>query len=247
MLKTQVGHKTDIDFIKPETTMKKVSPEQIKQIEAFLIKKEIVYCDLQQEFLDHICSSIEEQWEEGSDISFDKAFNNEYNNFGIFGFSEILEKREKNLQWYYWKQLGLHGLNWFKIPQLFFALLLFYSIYEILSTSYNIIFVQCAVGAICLLSINQMIRLQLKQRKKIKEGKPVFLIDKVIAQAAGYFFIIYIPMLQNSFFMEPTSFSTIIRIVCALIITLFIFMTYIIIYDFPKNKKQYFKNKYRLA
>lgn len=227
--------------------MKKVNQQQIEKIDAFLIKKEIVYTDLRQEFIDHICSSIEEQWEKDPNLSFDKAFHTEYKNFGIFGFSDILEKRETDLKRYYWKQIGLHTLGWFKIPQIFFTLLLGYGIFEILLTQYNLLFIQISVGIICLTSIFQSIRLKVIQKRKLKQNQPVLLIDNVIAEASSTSIVFYIPIIQNFFLAEQKDFNVLASSIGTLILTLLFLKVYLVIYDFPKNKKLYFKRNYQYA
>lgn len=227
--------------------MKKVNQQQIEKIDAFLIKKEIVYTDLRQEFIDHICSGIEEQWEKDPNLSFDKAFHTEYKNFGIFGFSDILEKREVDLKRYYWKQIGLHILGWFKIPQIFFTILLGYGIFEILLTQYNLLFIQISVGIIGITAIFQSIRLKIIQRRKLKQNQPVLLIDNVITEATATSFVVYLPVLQNFFFAEQKDFNVLAGSIGALLLTLLFLMIYLVLYDFPKNKKLYFKRNYQYA
>lgn len=227
--------------------MKKVNPQQIEKIKTFLIKKDVVYYDLQQELVDHVCTSIEEQWEKKPDLTFDQAFHNEYKNFGIFGFSDIVEKRETDLKKYYWKQIARHGLNWFKIPQLFFTLIVFYCIYEIMLTPHNLLFIQISFGSICLISIALSILLQIRERNKLKQQKPILLMDKVIAEATASSFIIYLPMFQGVFFEEGAIISTTLSALIAIFLTLLFFGMYMVLYDFPKNKKKYFKHKYNMA
>lgn len=227
--------------------MKKVNATQLKKIEEFLIKKDIIYTDLQMEFLDHICSGIEEQWEKDEQLSFDKAFHNEYKNFGIFGFSDIMEKREGDLKWYYWKQIGIHGLTWLKLPQIFFTLLLGYGIHLVLNTSYNHVFINILFGTIVILTTYQSIRLKLQERKNKKEGKQVLLMDKVIQETQTSSFIIYSPYLQFIFSNDTLLFSTITNIVFSCIFTILVLIYYHIIYDFPKNKTKYFRHNYTIA
>lgn len=228
--------------------MKKINTQQLKQIEDFLDKKDIVYHDLKLEFLDHICSGIEDQWEKHPNVSFNKAFHNEYKKFGMYGFSDILEKRETSLKWFYWKRIGLHSLNWFKIPQIFFTLLVGYTIFQILKTDYNQIFVNTAIIGSCLFAWVQYIRLEYLERKKLKQKKTVLLIDKVIKESSSLSFIFfYIPMYQNTLFKAQTEFSDNRAIYLSILLSIMLFITYMVSYDFPKNKTLYFKHKYKMA
>ncbi len=226
--------------------MKNVNAEQIKKIEKFLIKKDIIYDDIQVEFLDHICSGIEEQWEKDDQLPFDKAFHIEYKKFGIFGLHDIVEKREKSLLWHYWKQLGKHGLHWFKIPQIFFTILLGYSIYLILNTVYNYIFIDIIFGVICLSTFFQSFNLKYKQKKAKNNGQQILLMDKVILESQSSLLIIYIPFIQNLFSLNHQSFSHITTLIFSVLFTLILILFYLTVYDFPKNKTQYFKHKYSI-
>ena len=72
--------------------MKKVSPEEIEKFYAFTRRHYVEYYDVQTELVDHLANGIETQWEENPDLVFDEAIEKEFRKFGIFGFTEVVEK-----------------------------------------------------------------------------------------------------------------------------------------------------------
>lgn len=77
--------------------MKKLSQEQLNCLFKFTQKHYVEYYDLQLELVDHLACGIEAQWENDESISFEDALNTEFKKFGIFGFSDIVEKRKMQL------------------------------------------------------------------------------------------------------------------------------------------------------
>lgn len=224
--------------------MKTLTAKQLEKIETFLEKKDVIYLDLKMELLDHISSSIENQWEKNPNLSFDKAFHNEYKNFGIHGFSEVITNREQDLNKYYWKSIGKHMLGWFKIPQIFFTILLFYVVFQLMNSEYNILVRNSAVILYFWAGIIQISFYYISKEIKKKKGLPILLMDKVIAKASGSLYFIYI-VLQNSIFtLQKEIFSETKSIIWALFLTVLSLLFYHLIFDFPKNKRQYFKSNF---
>lgn len=66
-----------------------LSRQQLEEIRQFVIKKGIIYLDVQMEIIDHVASAIEEKMEAFPELDFDTSLKQVYANFGIFGFSTI--------------------------------------------------------------------------------------------------------------------------------------------------------------
>lgn len=224
--------------------MKTVNQEQIKIITAFIEKKDIVYADLQAELIDHFCCSIESQWEENPELSFNKAFHNEYKNFGVLGLGNVLDKRISELEKYYRKSIGKHMLHWLKIPQIFATLLLSYVLYLCYSSEYNIYIRNIFFIGLFTYSISHFIFSNYKVYKMKKQGEPILLMDKIIAEAGGISFLFFIPLQSKIIEFSPDVFSTTklsFWISYSIITFLYVFLT---AYDFPKNKNVYFRSQF---
>lgn len=111
----------------------KVNPEQIERLYRFTLEHFVEHYDLQTELVDHLSNAIEEQWTENPKLSFEDALQNEFKKFGVFGFSEVVEKRQNAMQKRYFKFVWTHFISFFKLPKIIltFALigLLFQTLY----------------------------------------------------------------------------------------------------------------------
>ncbi|HEV7351070.1 hypothetical protein [Telluribacter sp.] len=96
-----------------------LTDSQIDTLYRFVKKKDVAYYDLQLELVDHLASEVEQQLAADPTVSFESALQKVYARFGIFGFTEVLEEKQKALThrdrrvwWKYLKEL-------FRLPFLF--------------------------------------------------------------------------------------------------------------------------------
>ena len=96
----------------------KLSAEQIEKLYAFTRQHYVEYYDLQTELVDHLANAIEAQWEQNPKLSFEEALRIEFKKFGVFGFMDVVEKRQAALQKKYnqlvWKELK----TFFRLPKI---------------------------------------------------------------------------------------------------------------------------------
>lgn len=86
--------------------MKQLTKNQIQELFAFTKSHRVRYYDLQSEVVDHLASAIESKWEESPNLPFEKALDEVYAGFGIYGFGKLeQEKREaiqRKIGWKIW-------------------------------------------------------------------------------------------------------------------------------------------------
>lgn len=68
--------------------------EQIDQLYIFCEEKRVQYYDVQVELVDHLANAIEQKMKEEPTIHFEKALDQVYAEFGIFGFAKIVQEKE---------------------------------------------------------------------------------------------------------------------------------------------------------
>ena len=95
----------------------KLTPEQIDRLYQFTRQHYVEYYDLQTELVDHLANSIEAQWQESSKISFEEALQKEFKKFGVFGFMDVVEKRQAALNRKYNGIIWNHFKAFFTIPR----------------------------------------------------------------------------------------------------------------------------------
>ncbi len=87
--------------------MKSLTKEQIQALFDFTKSHRIRYYDLQSEVVDHLASAIEAKWGNNPDLPFQKALNEVYEGFGIFGFGKLEDEKRATIhtkiKWNVWK------------------------------------------------------------------------------------------------------------------------------------------------
>ena len=77
--------------------MKTLTKTQINELYQFTKAHRIRYYDLQTEVVDHLASAIEAKWEENPNLPFQKALEEIYAGFGIFGFGKLEEEKRATI------------------------------------------------------------------------------------------------------------------------------------------------------
>lgn len=116
---------------------KKLTAEQVTKLFAFCRKNEIYAYDLQIEIVDHLASSIEEQWQENPELSFGWALKNATQKFGKNGLKRLEYKVGKQLRRNFNHILWSYFLLYFKWPKLVITSALFFSFLSLLRIAHN--------------------------------------------------------------------------------------------------------------
>ncbi len=108
---------------------RQITPYETKKLFHFCHQHFVYHYDVQVELVDHLASSIENQWEQDSEISFEKALHNSFKGFGITGFSKVKVEKEKALRKKYNRLLWKYLLEFYRLPKIImtfaFTLVLF--------------------------------------------------------------------------------------------------------------------------
>jgi hypothetical protein len=229
--------------------MKGITNDEKSQILEFLIKKDVIYFELQCELLDHICSDIENKRKKNPEISFSLALEESYRDFGIFGFSDILEEREKLLNRnYYSRFLGLLK-PWFFGKNIWKSIILILAIYQMISTDYGYSIALGIISVVAVVHIGSSFYWVIKNKRN---NRPKVMMDKVIAQSIMLVMNIPFQMLIPIFWSDRNPFITVMPLtiiqlyIFTPLIFVFLLLTYYLAYEIPKNKEKYFEEKYQV-
>ena len=162
--------------------MKKLSQEQIDQLFVFTKKHLVEHYDVQVELVDHLANAIEAEWEINPNISFTAALEKEYKNFGVFGFSGLVEQKQATLQNHYWNVIKREIRSFFSIPKIVLTLALFYGLFRFYSNPTEL-GEQLWFGLEVVLLVTTLI-LWIYKNRKIKKKKKKYLIQSI----SNYFY-----------------------------------------------------------
>lgn len=116
-----------------------ITKDQVQQLFAFTEKKFVRYYDLQVELVDHLAERIEEKMKADASIDFEKALESVYKDFGIFGFSKIVQEKSEQLRKQNNKRLYNEIKNVFQWPEAIFSFVLGLFVWTIISNTDKII------------------------------------------------------------------------------------------------------------
>ena len=99
-----------------------ITSEETEKLFEFCRQHFVYHYDLQVELVDHIASSIEDQWKENPEIPFNTALLNTFKKFGISGFSKIKVQKQKELARKYNRLLWKYFLEFYRWPKILMTL-----------------------------------------------------------------------------------------------------------------------------
>jgi len=165
--------------------MKKLSKDQIQNLYTFTRNHYVYHYDLQTELVDHLANDIEAIWKDQPNLSFTEARDQSFKKFGVFGFMDVVEQRQKAMNKKYLKYLWFEAKQWFTIPKIIITLTLFLGFYLSFKSSianyffwayYIIMAVWCFIRVV---SLNRVFT----KRKKLNNKK--WLLEEIIFKQAG--------------------------------------------------------------
>ena len=95
-----------------------ITPEQTEKLFKFCREHYVYHYDLKVELVDHLASSIEEQWETDPTLTFEEALWKTFRKFGVTGFSKVKEQKQKELRKKYNRMQWNYLLSFFSWPKI---------------------------------------------------------------------------------------------------------------------------------
>ncbi len=227
-----------------------VNQEQIQRLYDFTKKHFVEWYDVQTEMVDHLANGIEQQWLNNPELPFDAALAIEFKKFGVFGFSDIVEQRERALSVFYLKQVWKHTKNYFKLPKIIITLFCFWGLYKFLNLFESKMYVAVAIlGLTFLVLIYYFVNEALKIKALKKQTGKKWLFDRTLAQLGGLFNLlnigIWLPHVDFS-----GSWSPLFQAVFSVLTVLYVLLVFVAIKVVtPKMREKFAKEhpEYKLT
>lgn len=223
----------------------KLISEQIEYLFQFTRKHYVEWYDLQTELVDHLANAIEEQWQQNPKLSFEDALQIEFKKFGVFGFMDVVEKRQIALGKKYNKLVWQHFKTFFTIPKIigtvtaFLALVLLMLKYPFADIVILTIFMMSAI-----IFWIGMIKLSRKNKKQTQLIGKKWLFKDIIYGLGTFGGFSYLPVQIALQLPDKMQFHLISSIlVSATVISIMLF-NYIILIIIPSKAEQYLKETY---
>jgi uncharacterized membrane-anchored protein YhcB (DUF1043 family) len=156
----------------------KLTENQIKALYKFTRQHYVYHYDVQTELVDHLANDIEEIWEANPLLSFEDARDKSFKKFGVFGFMDVIEAKQKQMNKRYWKILWRFTKEWFTLPKALITLSVFISIYMLLQFPNSNYFILGALSIGVIAEIFTIYKLRKQQKVKEKNKEKLFFIRR---------------------------------------------------------------------
>jgi hypothetical protein len=226
----------------------KLNPSQIDRLYTFTRQHYVEYYDLQTELVDHLANGIETEWQENPKLTFEEILQKEFKKFGVFGFMDVVEKRQAVLGKKYNRLVWKHFKEFFTIPKIILTATLVLGLFLYLRIEYSEYFFPAAM----LLLLIGILPFAFVKNRKMKQhsqktGK-TWLFEKMIFNYGSGISLVFLPM-QFFNILNPIIFKinvpTDAILILLSVLTVSIYLTiYIVIFEIPKKAKEYLKQTY---
>lgn len=222
----------------------KLNEQQIEKLYLFTRQHFVEFCDLQTELVDHLANAIEQQWQEVPNRSFDEALQIEFKKFGVFGFMNVVEKRQSALNKKYRKIVWNHFKDFFRLPQIIATFSGVGLLFLVLKMSLNSEIIYLGICVVLLVFFFVEIVRNIKKANKRSEatGKK-WLFNEIIqsyGQSSGFSFIPF----QLIFNFRDQVNNDYLLLIASLFIVSVVLFQYIMLKIIPNKAEEYLKETY---
>ena len=220
---------------------------QIQELYKFTRKHYVYYYDVQTELVDHLANDIEEIWKEKPQLSFENARDSSFKKFGVFGFMDVIEAKQKQMNKRYRKILWRFSKEWFTLPKIIITVLLFYFIYEFLQFQFSEETLLVSFSVVIVLDLYRAIKVGKKQKKKQQNNEITFLLESMIQSTKNGFTGIVFLNLFNLLYLTKTSISSLEThwlLLFSLTVTFLLILLYVSVFVIPKKAEELLEETY---
>ncbi|WCC42344.1 hypothetical protein PJJ26_13065 [Tenacibaculum finnmarkense] len=172
--------------------------QNIAQLYKFTQQHFVEFYDVQTELVDHLANDIEQIYIEKPTVTFEEARDISFKKFGIFGFMDILEEKQKQVAKKYRIILWNLLKQWFTLPKIiitFSIFLGFYNMYKIpVFGAYSYISFYVVFFVFLLIKCRLLFS---QQKQKIVKTNKKWLLENFIYKLAATNFIVLFSNIPN--------------------------------------------------
>lgn len=224
--------------------MMKLTETQIQALYKFTRQHYVYHYDVQSELVDHLANDIEQIWVAEPHLSFEQARDKSFKKFGVFGFMDFIESKQKQMNKRYWKIIWRFMKEWFAIPKVILTLFIFISIFLLLRIPFADYII---LGLLVCAMIVELIAVYKIRKKKKKNKEKTFLLEAMIRTSKnGYSGLIFVNIFNfaNLTRTDFSQYSIYIQIGFAIVFTLLIILFQVSHYVLPQKAEELLQEIY---
>ena len=220
---------------------RKITAQQADRLFKFTREHFVEHYDLQSVLVDHLANVIELQWQQNPDLDFEQALAAAFKEFGIFGFSDIVEQRRSALTKRYEKFLWKHFHSFFRLPKILFSLSAIAVLYWLIELS-PFIFIGL-LFVVLIISLRRMYIINKKYRAKNKHTGKRWMLEEIIYGFGGLGVALNGP-LQMYIHLPKDIMAPWVSLLFSVVFVLFVIYDYIILYVVPAKAESLLEEIY---
>lgn len=222
----------------------KLTDIEIDRLYKFTREHFVYHYDVQTELVDHLANDIEQTWVAQPHLKFEKARDISFKKFGVFGFMDVVEKKQKAMNKHYWKILLRFVKEWFTLPKIIITVLIFMVFFTILQST---LAEEVLIASIFILVIVDLFFLFKNRRKKKTPNEKTFLLESMIGETRNGFSVLVFVNIFNMINLSDVNFNTMsiyMLLLVAVFATLMCIVFYITAFVMPSKAEELLIEKY---
>lgn len=222
-----------------------LSKLQIENLYHFTKQHYVVWYDLQSELVDHLANDIEHIWEKEPHLSFEQAKNKSFKKFGVFGFMEVVEKKQKALNKRYLKLIWNAFIAFFSIPKIIFTISLFFSLlFFIRLVNYHRFVIIGLTAMVILIPFVYLIKSKKEIKIKEKSTHKKWMFEDYITNLGGFGVLLQFPFQILIHFIDKDIWSLKTELFFTITFIVFGLFFYIAIFEIPSKIRTILANEH---
>lgn len=222
----------------------KLTDIEIDRLYKFTREHFVYHYDVQTELVDHLANDIEQTWVAQPHLKFEKARDISFKKFGVFGFMDVVEKKQKAMNKHYWKILLRFVKEWFTLPKIIITGLIFMVFFTILQSTFA---EETIFASILILLIVDLFFLFKNRSKKKTPNEKTFLLESMIGETRNGFSVLVFVNIFNMINLSDVNFNTMsiyMLLLVAIFATLMCIVFYITAFVMPSKAQELLIEKY---
>ena len=219
----------------------KLTKTHIEELYKFTRKHYVYFYDVQSELVDHLANDIEEIWVTQQHLSFQEARDKSFKKFGIFGFMDVIEAKQKQMSKRYRKILWRFFKEWFTIPKIVVTISIFFAFFMLLQIQFSEYIFLATLLILIILEMRIVYKVRKLHKEKVVKKDKIFLLESLIGDTkngnTGFTFM----NLFNIIHLTNFNFSALHMywvLVISIVLTLLCILFYVSNYIIPQKAEE---------
>ena len=223
----------------------KLTEQNIKNLYKFTRQHYVEHYDVQTELVDHLANDIEQIWDEKPTLSFEQARDISFKKFGVFGFMDVVEEKQRQLGKKYKTILWRYVKEWFQFPKIVLTISIFAFYFCCLQFKDGLYLCITSVIFLAIIDLYIVHKLQKEVKNRLSKNNKKWMLEDTLFNVASFGGVMVgsnIPHFINQTINDTPSRTAAFFI--ALFLTSAIIYSYVTLIVIPQKAEQLLEEHY---